>query len=77
MGAAAVREHQSMFHPMHLNGHALQVRARVVLGPRKDTAIVLPRHTLEVDFDADNAGHWLTQCHNVDHGETGIMTVVS
>lgn len=67
----------SMFHPMHLHGHTFQVRGAGGVGPRKDTAIVFPRQALEVDFDADNAGQWLTHCHNVYHGEAGMMTVVS
>lgn len=67
----------TMFHPMHLHGHTFQVRGAGGAGPRKDTAIVFPGQALEVDFDADNAGQWLTHCHNVYHGEAGMMTVVS
>ncbi|MFE6615907.1 multicopper oxidase family protein [Amycolatopsis sp. NPDC057786] len=66
-----------MYHPMHLHGHTFQVRGQNNPGPRKDTAIVLPRTTLEVDFDANNPGQWLTHCHNVYHGEAGMMSVVS
>ncbi|MFJ8819995.1 multicopper oxidase family protein [Amycolatopsis thermoflava] len=66
-----------MFHPMHLHGHTFQVRGANGTGPRKDTAIVLPRETVEVDFDANNPGQWLTHCHNIYHGEAGMMTVVS
>lgn len=67
----------SMFHPMHLHGHTFQVRNAAVPGPRKDTVNVLPKTTIEVDFDADNPGQWLTHCHNIYHGEAGMMTVVS
>lgn len=66
-----------MFHPMHLHGHTFQVVGRNGPGARKDTVVVLPGTALEVDFDADNPGQWLTHCHNVYHGETGMMTVVS
>ncbi|UUV35907.1 multicopper oxidase family protein [Amycolatopsis roodepoortensis] len=66
-----------MYHPMHLHGHTFQVRGQNDLGARKDTAIVLPRTTLEVDFDANNPGQWLTHCHNIYHGEAGMMAVVS
>ncbi|MEU0510946.1 MULTISPECIES: multicopper oxidase family protein [Amycolatopsis] len=66
-----------MFHPMHLHGHTFQVRGANGKGPRKDTVIVLPRETIEVDFDANNPGQWLTHCHNIYHGEAGMMTVVS
>lgn len=67
----------SMFHPMHLHGHTFQVRGANGGGPRKDTALVLPNRTVEVDFVADNPGQWLTHCHNVYHGEAGMMTTVS
>jgi FtsP/CotA-like multicopper oxidase with cupredoxin domain len=62
-----------MFHPMHLHGHTFQVRG----GARKDTVLVLPGRSVEVDFTADNPGQWLTHCHNVYHGEAGMMGVVS
>ncbi len=67
----------TMFHPMHLHGHTFQVRGAAGAGPRKDTVIVLPHQTVEVDFDATNPGQWLTHCHNIYHGEAGMMTVVS
>jgi FtsP/CotA-like multicopper oxidase with cupredoxin domain len=62
-----------MWHPMHLHGHTFALPGD---GPRKDTAIVLPGRTLEADFDADNPGRWLTHCHNVYHGASGMMTVL-
>jgi FtsP/CotA-like multicopper oxidase with cupredoxin domain len=43
------------------------------LGPRKDTAIVLPKKKLSVFFDADNPGPWMLHCHNAYHGEAGMM----
>ncbi|MBF6228669.1 multicopper oxidase family protein [Nocardia abscessus] len=66
-----------MFHPMHLHGHTFQVVGPGGDGPRKDTSIVLPNQPLEVDFDADNPGQWMVHCHNVYHGEAGMMSVVS
>jgi FtsP/CotA-like multicopper oxidase with cupredoxin domain len=63
-----------MWHPMHLHGHTFQLGD---LGPRKDTAIVLPRKTFSVVFDADNPGQWLLHCHNVYHGEAGMMALVA
>jgi len=63
-----------MFHPMHLHGHTYQVGAT---GPRKDTSIVLPMQTLDVDFDGDNPGQWLIHCHNLYHGEAGMITTLS
>ncbi|GAA1219414.1 multicopper oxidase MmcO [Kitasatospora nipponensis] len=64
----------TMWHPMHLHGHTFQAGGQ---GPRKDTVIVLPGATVECDFDADNPGQWLTHCHNLYHGETGMMGLVA
>ncbi|CPT10179.1 Probable oxidase (copper-binding protein) [Mycobacteroides abscessus subsp. abscessus] len=67
-----------MFHPMHLHGHTFAVRdGKGAFRARKDTVLVAPMKTVEVDFDADNPGQWLTHCHNIYHGETGMMAVVS
>ncbi|MFD8221941.1 multicopper oxidase family protein [Streptomyces sp. NPDC059697] len=59
-----------MWHPMHLHGHTYQIGD---FGPRKDTAIVLPKKKLSVFFDADNPGQWMLHCHNAYHGEAGMM----
>jgi FtsP/CotA-like multicopper oxidase with cupredoxin domain len=67
------RNETAMWHPVHLHGHAFALPHG---GPRKDTAIVLPRQTLDVDFDADNPGLWMIHCHNVYHAESGMMTVL-
>lgn len=66
-----------MFHPMHLHGHTFAVADRAGRGLRKDTINVLPGQELSVDFEADNPGQWLVHCHNVYHGELGMMTVLS
>ncbi|WP_246025765.1 multicopper oxidase family protein [Saccharopolyspora antimicrobica] len=66
-----------MFHPMHLHGHTFQVVGGQRPGPRKDTTSVLPMQTVEVDFVADNPGQWMLHCHNIYHGEAGMMTTVS
>ncbi|MEV0390509.1 multicopper oxidase domain-containing protein [Nonomuraea sp. NPDC050643] len=63
----------TMWHPMHLHGHTF---ALAEAGIRKDTAIVLPNTRLDVDFDADNPGLWMIHCHNVYHGESGMMTLL-
>jgi len=65
------------YHPMHLHGQTFQARGQNGQGARKDTAIVHPHTTLEVDFDANSPGQRLSHCHNVYHGEAGMMTVVS
>jgi FtsP/CotA-like multicopper oxidase with cupredoxin domain len=64
----------TMWHPMHLHGHTYQLGTG---GPRKDTAIVLPRKTLSVFFDADNPGQWMLHCHNAYHGEAGMMALMA
>ncbi|WP_043739214.1 multicopper oxidase family protein [Nocardia asiatica] len=66
-----------MWHPMHLHGHTFQVVTGSGAGPRKDTSIVVPMQTVEVDFDTDNPGQWMLHCHNIYHGEAGMMTVLS
>ncbi|MFI5794342.1 multicopper oxidase family protein [Streptomyces sp. NPDC051677] len=63
-----------MWHPMHLHGHTFQLGSG---GARKDTTIVLPRKTVSVVFDADNPGQWMLHCHNVYHGEVGMMALVA
>ncbi|GHE65049.1 multicopper oxidase family protein [Streptomyces capitiformicae] len=63
-----------MWHPMHLHGHTYQLGDS---GPRKDTAIVLPKKKLSVTFDADNPGQWMLHCHNAYHGEVGMMALVA
>ncbi|QLY29005.1 multicopper oxidase family protein [Nocardia huaxiensis] len=66
-----------MYHPMHVHGHTYQVVTPTGTGPRKDTSIVLPMHTVEADFDANNPGQWMLHCHNIYHAESGMMSVVS
>jgi len=68
------RNTSTMFHPMHLHGHTFGL---VEGGARKDTVIVRPKQTIEVDIDADNPGQWALHCHNIYHAETGMMTVLS
>ena len=66
--------HTMMFHPMHVHGHTFALTKN---GARKDTAIVRPMTTLDVDLDANNPGQWATHCHNIYHAETGMMTTLS
>ena len=69
-----LRNMTMMFHPMHVHGHTFGLRDT---GVRKDTVIVRPMQSLEVDLDADNPGQWATHCHNIYHAETGMMTTLS
>ncbi|MEV4113461.1 multicopper oxidase family protein [Nonomuraea sp. NPDC049695] len=63
----------TMWHPMHLHGHTFALADG---GIRKDTAIVLPNGSLDVEFDADNPGLWMIHCHNIYHAESGMMTLL-
>jgi len=63
-----------MWHPMHLHGHTYQLDGG---GPRKDTAVVLPKQNLSVVLDADNPGQWMLHCHNAYHAEVGMMALVA
>ncbi|MDT5016415.1 MAG: multicopper oxidase, partial [Mycobacterium sp.] len=65
-----------MFHPMHLHGHTFQVVQPDGRGARKDTVLVPPRQTVEVDFDTDNPGRWIVHCHNDYHLGGGMATFV-
>ena len=66
--------HTMMFHPMHTHGHTFALANG---GTRKDTVIVKPMQTLEVDFDATNPGQWLTHCHNIYHASRGMVVPMS
>jgi FtsP/CotA-like multicopper oxidase with cupredoxin domain len=65
-----------MFHPMHLHGHTFQVVQPGGPGPRKDTVLVPPMKTVQVDFDSNNPGKWIVHCHNEYHLESGMATFV-
>ena len=66
--------HTAMFHPMHLHGHTFAIAGG---GPRKDTVIVRPMQSVDVEFDATNPGQWVTHCHNIYHAERGMMIALS
>jgi multicopper oxidase len=61
-----------MFHPVHLHGHTFEVVGRDGPRARKDTVLVPPMKTVEVDFDTVNPGKWITHCHNTYHLEDGM-----
>ncbi|BBX17548.1 copper oxidase [Mycolicibacterium duvalii] len=63
-----------MFHPMHLHGHTFEVVGADGPRARKDTVLVPPEATVEVDFDTDNPGKWISHCHNEYHLEAGMAT---
>src|SRR5664279_4105190 len=63
-----------MSHPIHVHGHTFQIGPAGGTGPRKDTVLVAPMRTVEVDLLADNPGKWMVHCHNAYHAEAGMMT---
>ena len=62
-----------MTHPMHVHGHTFALPN----GLRKDTVLIKPMSSLSVDLQADNPGSWMTHCHNVYHGEAGMMIALN
>jgi len=48
------------------NGEPLPVQ------PWRDTVLLTPRDTAEVDFVADNPGRWLIHCHVLEHHAGGM-----
>lgn len=71
----------TMAHPMHLHGHVFEVTEidgkKIKNGLLHDTVIVLPKSTVNIQFDTDNPGNWMMHCHMLYHQETGMMTLVS
>jgi FtsP/CotA-like multicopper oxidase with cupredoxin domain len=63
-----------MFHPMHFHGHTAQVIRPSGPAARKDTVLVAPLATVEMDFDTNNPGRWINHCHNTYHLESGMAT---
>ncbi|HYO86595.1 MAG TPA: multicopper oxidase family protein [Dermatophilaceae bacterium] len=62
-----------MTHPLHLHGHTIALAS----GLRKDTVLMAPMQSLTIDLDADNTGDWLIHCHNIYHGEAGMMIALN
>lgn len=62
-----------MTHPLHLHGHTFALAS----GLRKDTVLMAPMQSLTMDLDADNTGDWLIHCHNIYHGEAGMMIALN
>ncbi|WP_058308789.1 multicopper oxidase family protein [Gracilibacillus massiliensis] len=67
-------------HPMHLHGHRFQVvskNGQLYDEPMlKDLINVEPGETYEIYFKADNKGEWLFHCHDNNHADRGMITVV-
>ncbi|GGK05010.1 copper oxidase [Lentibacillus kapialis] len=69
-----------MNHPMHLHGHRFQVMSKngnqydepIV----KDLIHVKPGENYEIYFKANNKGEWLFHCHDNNHADQGMVTIV-
>jgi FtsP/CotA-like multicopper oxidase with cupredoxin domain len=72
-----LRNLTTMPHPMHLHGHFFRLASAAGTAARKDTIVVPPKRTTQLDFVADNPGDWMFHCHNVYHAEAGMMRTVS
>lgn len=71
--------HSMMSHPMHLHGHHFQVvgiNGRRFEGAWRDTVLVPSMSSVEIAFEAGNAGRWPLHCHHLYHMATGMMTFV-
>lgn len=71
------RNATAMAHPMHLHGHTFALAAGPGAGTRKDTVVVTPGQAVAVDVEAQNPGQWMLHCHNLYHGQAGMMTTLS
>jgi FtsP/CotA-like multicopper oxidase with cupredoxin domain len=73
----------AMPHPMHLHGHTFTLTGAGKgidaggAGVEKDTIVVGPTDTVDIDIDGDNPGQWLLHCHNAYHMMAGMATVLS
>lgn len=63
-----------MAHPMHLHGHTWSLPGSA--GLRKDTVLLSPMQSVDLDLDTDNPGEWMLHCHNLYHAEVGMMTTL-
>ncbi len=69
-----------MNHPMHLHGHRFQVTSKngkELDSPLvKDLIHVKPGETYTIYFKANNQGEWLFHCHDNNHADRGMVTIV-
>jgi FtsP/CotA-like multicopper oxidase with cupredoxin domain len=63
-----------MAHPMHIHGHTWGLPGSG--GLRKDTVLLTPMQTIELNLITDNPGEWMLHCHNIYHAEVGMMTTM-
>ncbi|MFC1862615.1 multicopper oxidase family protein [Thermodesulfobacteriota bacterium] len=72
--------HSMMPHPMHLHGHFFRIVNRSIPPDswiQKDTVIVNPMESMEIEFNADNPGKWIHHCHNLYHMMAGMANILT
>jgi len=63
-----------------LHGHVFQVTRiddQEFRGALRDTVLVLPFSTVEIQLDADRSGIWMFHCHKMMHFQKGMMTTIN
>lgn len=69
----------STIHPMHLHGHQFTIVATdgnpvpKVAQLTRNVQSVLPGESYDVEFIANNPGHWLFHCHELQHAAGGMI----
>ena len=66
-------------HPFHQHGFFFQARSSAGASPLiwKDTVIVRSGSKLELVSRYDELGHWMYQCHILEHAEGGMMGAIT
>jgi FtsP/CotA-like multicopper oxidase with cupredoxin domain len=67
-----LRNRTMMTHPLHIHGHTFALPN----GLRKDTVLLKPMQKMDVELQANNPGNWMAHCHNIYHGEAGMMAAL-
>jgi FtsP/CotA-like multicopper oxidase with cupredoxin domain len=66
-----------MRHPVHVHGHFFELQLPGQAGrPSKDTVLLEPMATVDLDFQTDNPGRWLLHCHHLYHMEAGMARIL-
>jgi FtsP/CotA-like multicopper oxidase with cupredoxin domain len=71
----SLRNLSAFEHPFHLHGQFFSVDDASMPGLR-DTILVAPNQTLDIVAYFDNPGSWMAHCHNLEHAELGMMSVI-
>jgi FtsP/CotA-like multicopper oxidase with cupredoxin domain len=76
-----IKNQLGMEHPFHLHGHFFQVLSRSAGGLLengwRDTVLVGGQETVKIVVRFDNPGMWMYHCHNLEHEENGMMSMVT